>query len=102
MVGIAESIVNGLNGLTGLNGHASTRPYPPKLSYETIEARESYTIPEHGFQDPNGRKQRIIGIGAGASGIVGSDYTIKQSVAKTLLTVYLAPGSISVSELSKD
>lgn len=74
MVGITESIVNGLNGLTGLNGHASERPYPPKLSYETIEARETYTIPDHGFQDPNARKQRIIGIGAGASGIVSFDF----------------------------
>lgn len=75
MVGISESLVNGLNGLAGLNGHTNSRPYPPKLSYETIEARENYTIPDHGFQDPNGRKQRIIGIGAGASGIVSSNHT---------------------------
>lgn len=75
MVGIKETLVNGMNGLSGLNGHAATaptRPYPPKLSYETIEAREQYTIPDHGFQDPNARKQRIIGIGAGASGIVSA------------------------------
>lgn len=81
MVGITESLVNGFNGLTGLNGHASARPYPPKLSYDTIEARENYTIPDHGFQDPNGRKQRIIGIGAGASGIVSLTFS------KTILLV---------------
>ena len=40
------------------------------LSPEIINAREEYAIQEQAFQDPNARPHRIIGIGAGASGIV--------------------------------
>lgn len=75
MVGIVDTITNGLASLgatTNGQHNGTSRPYPPKLDYEKIEAREHYSIPDHGFQDPNARKHRVIGIGAGASGIVSN------------------------------
>lgn len=60
-----------------VNGHAHTngatagrRPYPPVVSPEVHEARETYAIRDRAFQDPNARPCRVLGIGAGASGIV--------------------------------
>jgi hypothetical protein len=50
---------------------SASRPYPPIVPEEVQKARQTYTIPDHGFQAK--RPMRVVGIGAGAAGLVSCD-----------------------------
>lgn len=64
---------------------APVTPHCPPLAPEVVAARQDYTIKEQGFQDLNGRPMRVIGIGAGASGIVSVE------ISNGLRVVFLSP-----------